>query len=164
MEIVSPHQLDPDVVRTGLRAAAVGDYRAEAATELIVRHGVWLAEQETVDRLVDLVDLFGEDLSVNWSEAAAISDGTTGTPEDRAVLAIAASTAQFATPVDLFARLSQLQRANVDLVLAAISHATGAHRHVEHVGEPGPAGEWAITPTSPRVHVGALHPWPSEES
>lgn len=165
VEKIRPRALTADELAVVLRAAAVaaGDYRAEAATELLIRHRRWLTELEAVDQLVDVADQFGEDVSMNWSAAAQISSSDLGDPEDRAVLAIAASIARFDEPVDLFARLAPLRRDTVDLVLAAISHATGAHHHVEHLGAPSEAGEWTVTPTSPRVQAGALHPWPAQQ-
>lgn len=158
-----PHTLSRDELMIGLRAAAVGDLATEAATELLIRHGHWIADARTVDRLVVVHDELGEDLALDWDAAEQLHDELALYPEDRAVLAIAASLVGRRS-IDLGLVLSQLRRPTVHLVLAAVSHATGTHLQVEHVGELSTAGEWVATSTSPRVQLGPLFAWPEDTS
>lgn len=154
---------------TGLRAASAGTYAAEAAVELLIRHEVWLAEPAFVDECLEPDDA-GEFIGISWARVAQHVNRVDAQPSDRAIALIAAQLGGYPDPgelpVDVAAMpplawlLASLERKDVDLVLASISHAAGTHDHVEHVMEPGESGEWRVTPTSPRLRPGPLYPWP----
>lgn len=156
----------------GLRAAAAGSYPAEAATELLIRHWRWLARPEFLRACLRALDGDSElRLAVDWSAVAVHVTTTDAPPAERAVALVAAQLGQSPDPTTrLPSRMSSLvplgflliglERRDVDLVLAAVSHGAGTQDHVEHVGEPGPMGEWRPTSTSPRLPLGPLHPWP----
>jgi hypothetical protein len=153
----------------GLRAGAAGSYAAEAAVELLIQHGTWLQRPDFVLECLD-VDDAGDFVGVSWALVAQHVNAVDAQPSERAVALIAAQLGGYPEPeeppVDIASMpplawlLASLSRGDVDLVLAAISHAAGTHDHVEHIGEPGAAGEWPITATSPRLRLGSLHPWP----
>ncbi|HUX71741.1 MAG TPA: hypothetical protein VMV41_14580 [Cellulomonadaceae bacterium] len=87
-------------------------------------------------------------------------------PADRAILTVAASLAGYPsteagaadrwTPIPLRWELANLDRHDTALVLAAISHATGSHDHVEHLTDTS----GAVTPSTPRIALGPLVDWP----
>lgn len=122
---------------TALREWARGMYTSEAATELLLRA---LNGHYAVPGLPWVKD---RDNDGYWIDFDAIPDniGAYSGGEQR-VLRIAASLGG-GVPVDLGENVSGLDRAHIDLVLAAISHASGAHEH-SHFGD-------RLVP---------LHPWP----
>lgn len=156
---IEAHAIEHHDLVAGLRAEAVGRLALEAAVELLIRHDRWLREPALVDRLVRVDDPLGEDLRVDWDTAADLIAEALLQPEDRSVLAIAASIA-VGEPVALSQRIPAMRRDTVALVLAAIAHAAGTHLQVDHVGELNTAGEWVATSTSPRVSLGPVVSWP----
>lgn len=162
--------LSPAHLTSALRAGAVGSYPAEAAVELLIRDGRWLARPDFVRACVCALVDDGEVLAVDWSAAQRHVTAVEATPAERAVGLIAVQLGAYPDPAEapidaqgmppLAWLLPNLARADVDLVVAAISHAAGTHHHVDHVGEPTPAGEWLTTPTSPRLSLGPVHAWP----
>lgn len=167
-------QETPDELALALRVGAVGSYAAEAAVELLIRHGYWLGRPGFVEACLVPLDAEADTLGVDWMavvDQVRVSDAA---PAHRAVAEIAA---QIGVGLDVASTeivaaelrplrwlLASLDRGDLDLVLAAIAHAGGTHDQVEHVGAPTPAGEWAATSTSPRVGRGSLHPWPPAAS
>jgi hypothetical protein len=157
----------------GLRAGAAGSYPVEAATELLIRHWRWLARPEFLRACLRALDGDPElRLAVDWSTVEMHVTTADAPPSERAVAVIAAQLGQrpdqTASPprptsslgLPLGFLLTCLERRDVDMVLAAISHSAGTQDHVEHVGEPNATGEWRPTSTSPRLRLGPLHPWP----
>ncbi|MDA8438638.1 MAG: hypothetical protein M0Z51_07235 [Propionibacterium sp.] len=161
-----------DEVNAGLRAGAHGSYQDEAAVELLIRHNTWLRRQDFLDQFVS-GDLAGIGRAyVNWVRAVRQTVEWVMSPAERSVLVIAASlaghpnpeapqSAQW-TPIPLAWTLANLDRRDIALILAAISHATGSHDHVEHLAANLPNGGTAITTTSPRITLGPLFDWPQE--
>jgi hypothetical protein len=134
-----------------LRAWAKGVYHCEAATELLIRgFGGRFARpgQPWIMRDPD----FGRywiDFTAIPDNAGALSGG------ERRFLDVVASIGE-AVPVVLSDVLSGLDRGNVMLVLAAVSHASGSHEHSGmRVSEDG----LSLVP-DPRL-TGALYPWPA---
>lgn len=161
--------LGEDLARA-LRAGAEGSYPAEAATELLIRHGRWLARARFVQECVYALDDRADMLAVDWRAVQAYVGAAPGTPAERAIALVAVQLGGYPdpaeAPIDLQGMpplawlLVNLERDDVDLVLAAISHAAGTQDHVDHLGELTAAGEWQMTPTSPRLRLGPLHAWP----
>lgn len=109
---------------------------------------------------------------VDWSRVVRQTAEWIASPADRSILAIAASLAGYPSPesprdtqwapVPLRWNLAILDRHDIALVLAAISHATGRHDHVEHLAADLPNGGTAFTGSSPRIDLGPLFDWPSQ--
>jgi hypothetical protein len=53
---LDPETISPDQLATMLRAWAAGLYTSEAAVELLIAHGQWLARRDFRQALVDAVD------------------------------------------------------------------------------------------------------------
>jgi len=68
---------------------------------------------------------------------AALDAGTLtgGSGSDNRVLRIAASLSELGVPVDLADAVTGLDRHNLALVLAALSHANGSHEHKDYAAE-----------------------------
>jgi hypothetical protein len=159
---------------TGLRAGAAGQYPKEAAVELLIRHWNWLARPAFTQHCVHSDDGTPRALTVSWWRLVEHAHADEIQPNDRAIALIAAQLGGFLDPLHvtidmdeippLAWLLANLKRPEVELTLAAISHAAGAHDHVLHVGEPvsdGQTEQWRVTATSPRLRPGPLHPWPA---
>lgn len=141
-------EVTPEQLRDGLRAWARGSSTTEAAVELLIRHrravhvrAPWLISTEEGSWSID-VD------ALRW-HAGAWSGG------EQRVVRIACSLLG-GEPVRLDDDISALGRPEMDLVLAALSHAAGADQSVDirldHDGHP-------------HLHVldlGPLHPWPEQ--
>ncbi|RMI13240.1 hypothetical protein [Cellulomonas triticagri] len=167
---MDPSDLSVTELVAGLRAGAAGSYDTEAGVELLIRHWTWLATPGFVRECVTARDPDGDLLDVDWTRVAACALAPQADPAPRAVALIAVQLAGYpklsSEPVSLGTLpplawlLRTLSRRDVDLVLAAISHATGTHHQVHHLGEPDPDGTWHVTSTSPRLRPGPLHDWP----
>lgn len=153
----------------GLRAGAAGSYPAEAATELLIRHWTWLTRPSFLRRSLRAVHQATDLLSVDWEAVHEYVVTAEATPADRAIALIAVGIGHLPSAEALDAPqplpplgwlLVSLERREVDLVLAAIAHAAGTHRQVEHVGEPDSTGKWRTTSSSPRIALDVLHNWP----
>jgi len=100
---------------------------AEAAVELLIRHGQWLGHDGFVGRFVEsATGTDGEMAWVEWEEAVgAVAAGSLCCSSSEArMLSVAASIAAGA-PVDLHDALTGLDERNVFLVAAAVVHASG---------------------------------------
>ncbi|VTR77238.1 hypothetical protein [Cellulomonas hominis] len=154
----------------GLRAGASGSLSSEAGVELLIRHWRWLPRPEFIRECVR-ANGAGDRLRVDWIAVERYVAAVEGEPGERAIARIAAQLAghrdPVATPLETMSMhplgwlLASLTREDVDLVLAAIAHAAGSHRQIEHVGEPDDTGRWRVTSASPRLRHASLHPWPS---
>lgn len=134
-----------DEHRRLLRARYRGNYRYEAAIELLLRHNRFANHDRTwIDHGPAYLEGIGRvDEAPSIDFKALVQDGVYGSysSTERHVMAIAASLVG-SHHIDLDARLSGHERRNMTLILAAISHATGQHQQ--------PAG--------------ALVPWPEEDA
>lgn len=116
---------------TALRAHAEGIYPLEAATELIIRHAVWLRRSDFTAAFIDAGP--GPDTAtslawVDWRAAVnALNGGNLPCADSEAgILRLAASIAA-GIPVDLRDALTGLDARNAHLARDAVQHATG-HR------------------------------------
>ena len=142
-------EVTPEQLRSGLRAWASGSRTTEAAVELLIRHrraihsrAPWLISTEDGRWSIDMEAL-------RW-HAGAWSGG------EQRVVRIACSLLG-GDPVRLDDDISALGRPEMDLVLAALSHAAGTDQSVDvRLDEDG----------RPHLHVldlGPLHPWPGHD-
>ena len=136
-------------LHTGLRAWARGIYPLEAGVELLIRTGL-------ADRLREPVVGPSDDGRLYWLDraeyAARVLDSGTNSGGERRLFAIAGSLLEV-RPVDLSDAVSGIDRAHVDVVLAAVAHASGSHEHSAiEVGEGGRAKISRLT---------TLHEWPT---
>jgi len=68
-------------------------------------------------------------------------------------------------PVELADAVCGLNRTNPALVLAAVSHSNGAHRHREYLAERRTAdGTPVLGPDSPGLELGPVFAWPGMSS
>ncbi len=138
-----------------LRQWARGSYGLEAATELLLRAfggrfaaPVWpWMKQDGGRPWVDFAAIL--------EHSGALSGG------ERRVLLIAASLAE-ETPVVLGDLLAGLDRRHLELVVAAVSHAAGAHEQVEFLPSRNADGVDVVVPWGPRVELGPVYPWPEQ--
>jgi hypothetical protein len=95
-----------------------------------------------------------------WIEFEAIPDhlGRLSGGERRVLMFVAAFGA--GVPVDLPDVISGLDRGNVALLLAALSHAAGTQEHAEYAPTRTSDSRPVIDPTSPRLDLGPLYRWP----
>ena len=109
----------------GLRAWAKGLYALEAAVRLMIEHGTWLRRGAPAMQMSD-TEYDGLLVSVDWK---ALSDmGGPASGSERRILDIICSLGA-GLGVDLSDAVSSLDRTNLALVLAALSHANGSHQH-----------------------------------
>lgn len=154
----------PELVE-GVRACTRGVYDLEAAAELLIRHDTWLHRPEFLERCV-WTDNSGF-VGIEWEAVVQGAGEWAASPSELAMLAIAASLAGHPrhgttgpVPLPLGWAIGTLDRHNVALVLAAVSHAAGAHQHVEHLAAVAVDGIVNIMTTTPRLQLGPLYPWP----
>ena len=119
-----------------LRAWASGDYRIEAAVDLLIAHGSWLRRGDFLAACVHVTDpvLAAVGLPARWldfDEAAHIAQGgpasLPASDSELQVLGIAASLADAHHDQSLHDLLTGLDDRNVALVLDALAHAAGWH-------------------------------------
>jgi hypothetical protein len=111
-----------------LADSADGICAESAAVKLIARHGHFLHEPAFRRLIVTSAGDGREPVAViRWNAVAwALQHGRlTGSPSEKAVLAIAASIADGTIPVCLGAHLGSLDSRNIALVTAAITAANG---------------------------------------
>lgn len=135
----------PDTPVSDLRDWAKGSYPLEAATELLIRGGYaqswrpWVLERDHEGWWIDFESI--------PSQAAAMSGG------EFRFLRVAASMSGEMPDNPPWDTVSGLDRAKVDLVLAALAHAAGTHQGSEIVYEDD-------KPVGFKRHDESLHPWP----
>jgi len=84
-----------------------------------------------------------------------------GSGSDNRVLRIAASLSELGVPVDLVDAVTGLDRHNLALVLAAVSHANGAHEHKDYAAErPADGSPPVVTAETPMLELGPVFGWP----
>lgn len=139
---------DRETVAAGLRQWARGMYATEAAVELLIRaydgrllSGAWVHPEG--DRW--------------WFDADATADAGYLSGGELRVLDIAASLASTEQVVSLSHVLSGLDRATLNLVLAAVAHAGGSHEHHDTHFDLD-AGTYTDHGPLP-----SAHPWPGEK-
>ena len=150
--------LDLEDVESALLRAAVGDYALEAAVLLLANSGHWLPRLHAAGLITialdDPVD-GGPWAAVQWAELdPALRTGTISGPGGQLRLLRAAASLADGQPVDLADLTAGLDRAELTLLLAALSHAAGSHEHREvvrdrdgapHPGPPlGPVVGWPL--------------------
>ena len=130
----------------GLRIWAKGLYPTEAAAELLIRafnglllNGPWLEPT---------------DGAMYWFDTDHIDDGGYLSGGELRVLRIAASLADSRYKISLNDDLPGLDRATLQLVLAAVAHANGSHEHADIVIDRD-AGVGHH-----RGRLPSLYPWP----
>ena len=137
-----------------LRAWAKGLYSLEAATELLSRAlggrfaqppWPWIHEESDGGAWIEFETI--------PDHIGPLSDG------ERRILTVVASLGA-GVPVDLSDVISSLDRGNVALLLAALSHAAGTQEHAEYVPTRTSDAGSVLDPTSPRLDLGPLYPWP----
>ena len=151
-------------VAAALSRSARGVYAQEAAVRLLVEHEHWplrLMGEALVDTETEGGVVFA---AVRWPDVVgALESRLVASGGERRVLLVAASLGG-GVPVDLGDAVSGLDRENLHLVLAALSHANGSHEQVELVGETGgPGGPVQVSPDGPRLELGPAHPWTDED-
>jgi hypothetical protein len=150
--------LDLVDLETALLRAAVGDYAAEAAVLLLTGSGYWLPELQAAGLVAIALDADADGgpwAAVQWPEVdGALRRGTlSGSGGQLSLLRAAAGLAD-GQPVDLADLTAGLDRSELTLLLAALSHAAGSHEHrdvrreddgVPRVGRPlGPLVAWPL--------------------
>ena len=133
-------------LEVSLRAWARGMYTTEAAAELLIRAG---HARPGAPWLVDAGDgRTGIEPTRLLASTGTMSGG------ERRLVDVALSLLSNDHPVDLGDAISGLDRHGVDLVLAALAHASGSHEHS------GFAYDQDGKPTGIVRHT-TLHPWPA---
>lgn len=138
-------------VAAGLRLWAKGSYAEEAAVELLVRSfgGRLAAMGWPWVRRCGRPGWFWLDTEAIWTDAGVLSGG------ERRLLSIVAALAGGQPVPDLGGALAGLDRAHLELVLAAFAHAAGSHEQsVMRFGRdetpvfagPGPLVGWPEEP------------------
>jgi energy-coupling factor transporter ATP-binding protein EcfA2 len=139
---------DVDTV-AGLRAWADGVYPLESAVELLVRFQdgrftqpgwPWIDQADSAWSTLNARDLTG-------NATACLSGG------EQRVLAVVASLAG-GGPVDLADAVTGLDRSSVQLVLAAVAHASASHEHADLVIDHDLGASYR------RGTLPSLYPWP----
>lgn len=157
--------LPPALLRAALTRGVAGVYSAEAGVRLVLSPGDWatrLADHGLID-LDDRPTPDGERLAwIRWVDAiAALDDGRLYASGTAARLLRVAASIAAGEPVDLSDAVSGLDRQNLALLLAALSHANGSQAHKEFIGERPPAGgPLLIRADSPRIDLGPVFDWP----
>jgi ADP-ribose pyrophosphatase YjhB (NUDIX family) len=118
----------PCQITAALRAWSKGIYCDEAATELLIRHRTWLRRNDfTTQYIITHTGVSGNiTAAISWKEAiTALQAGNLPCSRSEAsILSLAASLAS-TSPVALRDVITGLDRANIQLVLNAIRHASG---------------------------------------
>ncbi|HEY6796136.1 MAG TPA: hypothetical protein VI248_15785 [Kineosporiaceae bacterium] len=123
----NPAPLHAASLHAALRAHADGINPGEAAIELLINHGCFLARHDFRDRFIRLATIDGTTTAdLDWPAAAeaAHHGGLPCSSSERQILQIAASLAD-GIPVNLRDSLTGLDHRNLHLVVTAILHAAG---------------------------------------
>jgi hypothetical protein len=134
--IGEPRAADLELVdlESALLRAAVGDYAAEAAVLVLANSGHWLPQLQAAGLITIALDGDAADggpwAAVQWGDLdRALRRGSvTGSGGQLRLLRAAASLAD-GQAVDLADLTAGLDRAELRLLLAAVSHAAGSHEH-----------------------------------
>ncbi len=162
---MTANDLSADELAEALLRGASGMYTCEASIRLLLAHGVWPVRLAAAE----FVELSDEDEPeepryawVGWCYAvAALEAGTLTGGSDNRVLRIAASLSELGVPVDLADAVTGLDRHNLALVLAAVSHANGAHEHKDYAAErPADGSRPVVTADTPVLGLGPVFGWP----
>ncbi len=159
---MTANDLSADGLAEALLRGASGMYTTEAAIRLLLAHGVWAARLAAAE----FVELSDEDESeepryawVGWRYAVAALDAGTltgGSGSDNWVLRIAASLSELGVPVDLSDAVTGLDRRNLALVLAALSHANGSHEHKDYAAKRPADGSPVVSADTPVLELGPV--------
>ena len=163
---MTANDLSADELAEALLRGASGMDTCEAFIRLLLAHGVWPARLAAAD----FVELSDEDEPeepryawVGWRYAVAALDAGTltgGSGSDNRVLRIAASLSELGVPVDLADAVTGLDRHNLALVLAALSHANGSHEHKDYAVERQADGSPPVVTTdTPMLELGPVFGW-----
>jgi len=162
------NDLSGDELRAALLRTASGVYATEAAIRLLLAHGSWPLRLDgagllTVSEATTAAGSASCYAEVLWEEVSANIDAghlLIGSGSEIRVLRIAASLAA-GIPVDLADAVTGLDRHNLALVLAALSHANGSHEHKDYAAErPGDGRPVVITADTPVLELGPVFGWP----
>jgi hypothetical protein len=149
--------LELDDLESALLRAAVGDYAAEAAILLLANSGHWLPRLQSAGLLTIALDGDAADggpwAAVQWTDLdGALRRGSIAGSGGQLRLLRAAASLADGQPIDLADLTAGLDRRELALLLAALSHAAGSHEHREvlrdedgapHAGAPlGPVVPW----------------------
>lgn len=130
-----------------LRSWAKGMYTTEAGVELLIRSGRVYAGAPWLHAVNGRVAVDVDEL---LASSGVLSGG------ERRLVDVAASLLSEAHPVDLGDAIAGIDRPGVELVLAALAHASGSHEHSGFAyGDDG-------RPTGIIAHT-TLYAWPTEE-
>jgi hypothetical protein len=136
MPTLDPRTISPDRLATMLRAWASGMYASEAAVDLLIAHGTWLARRDFRQALVDAVDdgwSRGGDLepmaSIDWDAVTDFLErpDVSASSSEVTILRLAASMAGSRGPASLLEITASLDDTNSRLVLDALAHRFGWH-------------------------------------
>lgn len=116
-----------DTTSAGLRAWAKGVYATEAAAELLVRSGLAAHASFLSDRSQPLIEI-----RPDWIPEVMAGYSASEQEFLSVIISLLGD-----TPVDLSRVFSYLDRNSAQLVLAALSHASGAHEQPD-----GPFVTW----------------------
>ena len=141
MPTLDPETISPDQLATMLRAWASGLYAGEAAVDLLIAHGTWLARRDFRQALVDAVDDgWGRGggvepmASIDWDAVGHFLERPEvgASASEVCILKLAASMAGARGP-SLMEFTASLDEANARLVLDALAHRFGWHeRGISH--------------------------------
>ncbi|MCZ2825399.1 MULTISPECIES: hypothetical protein [unclassified Modestobacter] len=142
--------LDPLDLESALLRAAVGDYAAEAAVLLLADSGHWLPRLQVAGLIAIALDADAADggpwAAVQWADLDdALRSGVIGGSGGQLRLLRAAASLAEGQPLDLADLTAGLDRAELVLLLAALSHAAGSHEHDDGDGASvGPVVPWPL--------------------
>lgn len=117
-----------------LMAYAAGIHAEEAAVELLIAHGTWIARNEFRGQYVGVSD-DGHSAWIDWEKVSRTDreGGWAASPSAIQILHVAMQLAHRVDDWPLSELITGLDTTNVRLVLDAIAHAAGwRERHVSH--------------------------------
>jgi hypothetical protein len=148
---LDPETISPDQLATMLRSWASGLYASEAAVDLLIAHGTWLARRDFRHALIDAVDDGwgrGGDVepmaSIDWDAVSEFLErpDVGASSSEITILKLAASMAGARNSDSLMEITGSLDETNSRLVLDALAHRFGWHERgtkltvTGHVGRP----------------------------
>ena len=123
-------------LHAALRACAQGIYAAEAGIDLLINNGTWLLRKDFTKRFVHLDNSTLDDTAlgdIDW--AAAVKALNTGdlpcSGGEQSVLRLAASLAD-GLPINLRDAVTGIDHRNVELLVAAVLHASGQQQTIQN--------------------------------